>query len=99
MFSWLSILWNNKFVRSALAGAAALGILIGSVLWVRKDAADDREKEVRNEVETEALKKRVEIESEQNKQSQDAAAIRQEAEAPAELPSWMTRASKPENGA
>ena len=88
MFSWLSALWS-KTGRSIIIGATAALALIGAILWIRDDAADDREKEVRDEHDKNALDQRLEIEETQNDQVSAADDIRRDAEPTDHVPEWM----------
>lgn len=89
MFSWVAVLWQNKFVRDLTAGAAALAALILAVMWTRDQAADEREEEVRDENDRNALKQQVEIADAQDEQVKEADGIRRDAEPSDNLPEWM----------
>ncbi|MCJ8335352.1 MAG: hypothetical protein MJH10_14080 [Epibacterium sp.] len=81
--------WNSKWLRSLVGGAAAILFLIGSVLWLRDDAADDREQEIRDENAKNVLKQRLEIQESQDEQAKEADDIRRGAEPSDDLPEWM----------
>lgn len=89
MFSWIAVLWQNKFVRDLSAGAAALGALILAIMWTRDQAADEREEEVRDENDRNALKQQVEIADAQDEQVKEADDIRRDADPKPVVPEWM----------
>lgn len=89
MFSWLSVIWQSKIVRDWVAGAALALSFVGALYWMRDQAADKREDEVRAENERKALKQRIEIGGSQNEQVKEADTIRRGATPTDVVPKWM----------
>jgi hypothetical protein len=89
VFALWDTIWNSKTMRNVLGGLSALALLLGSIIWLRDDAADEREEEVRDENEKSALKQKLEIKESQDEQIKEADDIRADAEPTDNVPEWM----------
>jgi len=89
IIAFWNILWNSKTARSIMGGIAAAAFLFGSILWIRDDAADEREEEVQDEHDKNALKQKLEIKESQDEQVKEADDVRRRAEPTDHIPEWM----------
>lgn len=89
-----SRLWNNPLTRTIAGWVAGAAALVLAVLWVRDDAADDREKDVRDEMRDDAQKQKIALEESQNEQVKEADTVRRRDTAGHDVPRWMRGPSK-----
>lgn len=89
-----SKLWNNPLTRAVAGWVVGAAALVLAVLWVRDDAADDREEEVRDEMRDNVQKQKIALEESQNEQVKEAGDVRRRDTAGDDVPSWMRGPNK-----